>query len=131
MLKITQEVHNMSMLSKYFSEKEFRCPGSGVLMVDPDLLKALDELREIMGEPVYVTSGCRSPEHNKKVGGSDNSYHVTTDLRPCMAADLLVKTGHHRYRMIEAAIRAGFGGIGVYSNHIHVDVRDDLVMWRG
>jgi uncharacterized protein YcbK (DUF882 family) len=121
----------MTKISKHFTEKEFRCPGSNVLFVDKDLLTALDAMREDLGEPVYVTSGCRSPAHNKAIGGSEGSYHITTDLRPCQAADLLVKTGHHRYRMIEAAIRAGFGGIGVYQNHIHVDVRDDLIMWRG
>lgn len=36
----------------------------------------LDPLREAWGSPIYVTSGYRSPELNKKVKGAKTSQHV-------------------------------------------------------
>ena len=121
----------MAMVSKWFSEKEFRCTKSGILFVDPDFIAMLDALREEMGEAVRVTSGCRSVEHNNKVGGSTKSYHITTPLSPCRAADIAVPNGHYRYRLIDFAIKLGFGGIGVYEKHVHVDNRQVAVIWRG
>lgn len=121
----------MAKIAKYFSAKEFRCPGSGILFVDPDLLDMLDRLRELMGEPVYITSGCRSPEHNAKIGGSAASQHITTELTPCRAADIKAVGANRKYRLVQSAIDLGFGGIGVYKTHIHLDTRDMPVMWRG
>lgn len=36
----------------------------------------LDPVRELYGEPIRVTSGYRSPEVNRKVGGVNNSQHT-------------------------------------------------------
>lgn len=39
--------------------------------------KVLDPLRELLGQPVRVTSGYRCPALNKAVGGAGNSFHLT------------------------------------------------------
>lgn len=36
----------------------------------------LDPLREKIGKPLHITSGYRSPEYNKIIGGSINSQHM-------------------------------------------------------
>lgn len=36
----------------------------------------LNPLREWYGKPIYVNSGYRCPELNKKVGGAENSNHL-------------------------------------------------------
>lgn len=36
----------------------------------------LDEVREMLGKPVLVTSGYRSPDLNKIIGGSNTSHHT-------------------------------------------------------
>lgn len=36
----------------------------------------LDPLRRMYGEPIVITSGYRSPQLNKKVGGVANSWHT-------------------------------------------------------
>lgn len=38
--------------------------------------KVLDPLREALGKPVLITSGYRSPEVNRAVGGSKTSQHL-------------------------------------------------------
>lgn len=38
--------------------------------------KLLDPIRERWGAPITVTSGYRSPELNKRVGGVENSQHM-------------------------------------------------------
>ena len=47
----------------------------------------LDPLRERWGVPIYINSGYRCPELNKKVGGAKNSYHLRG-----MAADITAKS---------------------------------------
>jgi len=36
----------------------------------------LDPIRESYGSPIYINSGYRSPELNKKVGGAEKSGHL-------------------------------------------------------
>ena len=35
-----------------------------------------DNIREIFGHPIYITSGYRCPELNKVIGGKPNSQHL-------------------------------------------------------
>lgn len=41
------------------------------------IINTLDPLREKLQQPIYVSSGYRSVELNKKIGGSKNSQHLT------------------------------------------------------
>ena len=60
-------------MSEHFKPKEFAskdgAPSPWPEEVDPDLYLLLEEIRADFGEPIYINSGYRSPEHNKKVGG--------------------------------------------------------------
>lgn len=48
-----------------------------------NLVIVLDRIRLGIGVPMYINSGYRSDEHNRKVGGVLNSQHLT-----CSAADV-------------------------------------------
>ena len=37
----------------------------------------MDEVRKLLGKPIYVSSGFRNPVVNEAVGGSDTSSHLT------------------------------------------------------
>lgn len=83
-------------LSKNFSLKEMLVTSTGVANVPTDkeidnmkLLteKILQPLREYMNRPIIITSGYRSYDVNKRVGGSKTSQHCKGE-----AADLTAGT---------------------------------------
>lgn len=111
-------------ISDHFSDTEFEDSDAGIIpQVHPALLDALELMRVALGRPIMITSGYRSPAHNKAVGGADESFHMTN---PLMGVDIIV-AGVHPIDVAASAIKWGFqnGGIGVYptDGHVHLDVR--------
>lgn len=51
-----------------------------------ELCELLEQVREVVGGPLIVSSGVRCPELNARVGGSKNSQHMR-----CEAADIVPK----------------------------------------
>jgi zinc D-Ala-D-Ala carboxypeptidase len=101
-----------------FKPSEIACRGSGELLVNTRALDALQELRDRLGKPLIIASAYRSPAHNKKVGGAENSRHLAGD-----AFD--VSMANHDPDAFERAARAvGFMGFGFYrkSNFMHIDM---------
>ncbi|MFS8147645.1 D-Ala-D-Ala carboxypeptidase family metallohydrolase [Rhizobium sp. BR 249] len=84
----------------------------------PDLLKIIKAAETHFGRPVMVTSGYRDEEHNRLVGGADESMH-----KSCEAADIQID-GVSKWD-IAAYIRSlpSRGGVGTYchTDSIHVD----------
>lgn len=115
-------------LSPHFAEKEFCCRcGCGLVRVNVRLVDMLEELRACLGgRPVVINSGYRCPEHNRAVGGVRNSQHLAGN-----AADVVV-AGVSPSEVAATAKKAGFPGVGRYSNFTHVDVRpNDPARWGG
>ena len=52
---------------RHFTPEEMSCRKDGVLVVDPDFMQKLEEMRERLGFPMVVTSGYRTPEYNREV----------------------------------------------------------------
>lgn len=50
-------------MSKHFKLEEFACSTSGQALMNEQLLQALEEIRERLGEPMVITSGYRSDQH--------------------------------------------------------------------
>ena len=87
-----------------------------------ELMKNLQVLRDFYNKPITINSGYRSPEHNKKIGGVQNSQHVLGK-----AADIVVKGEDPAdvARTIEMLIRQGKmkqGGVGRYRTFTHYDI---------
>tara|TARA_R100001443_G_scaffold88007_1_gene94515 strand:- start:1018 stop:1368 length:351 start_codon:yes stop_codon:yes gene_type:complete len=103
---------------KYFTHNEFDSPdeaGSGKKM-KTDFLEMLDFAREEAEIPFKITSGFRTEEHNKKVGGVENSSH----LKGC-AADISCTSSSQRSIIIRSLINVGFTRLGIANSFIHVD----------
>lgn len=87
--------------------------------VKQELVDFLNQLRLRFGKALVVTSGYRSPEHNKAVGGVADSYHtqgLAADIRPEDQKDLPA--------LWELCRRLNVtGGVGIYDTFVHVDRR--------
>ena len=112
---------NNVYLSKHFRLREFQCRHCHAVIIEPELVRRLQRLRDELGVPVVVTSGYRCPEHNRAVKGSHTSYHLHG-----MAADIRKVPG------MEEKVYTIFadGGIGNYENYMHVDI-GPLRRWEG
>ncbi|MCK5768191.1 MAG: hypothetical protein KAH35_07460, partial [Candidatus Atribacteria bacterium] len=53
-------------LTEYFSLCEFECPCCKRVMLSPDLLVRLNHLRMAINKPIYINSGYRCKEENKR-----------------------------------------------------------------
>lgn len=101
-------------------------PGSGAFM-DEEFLRMIDAARELAGMPFIINSGFRTPAHNRAVGGSDTSSHMSG-----YAADIRATSSNRRWIVIAACLQAGFTRIGVADTFVHVDCDPDKaenVMW--
>jgi zinc D-Ala-D-Ala carboxypeptidase len=102
-------------IPEFFTEREFRCPCCGECDMKHDFIEQLYAMRLIAQFSFVVSSGFRCSNHNAAVGSkSENHVHGR-------AADVLCASDRLRKAIIEAAIRAGFGRIGIHQNFIHVD----------
>lgn len=99
---------------KYFKESE-------VVGLKPEFVAMLDKARGIAGVPFIITSGLRSPEKNKEVGGKANSAHLTGE-----AVDIACTDSAKRFKIVTALLNVGFKRIEVTNKHIHVDVSKTL-----
>lgn len=109
-------------ITEYFKVKEFACKdGSPIVFVDEYLAMLLNILRETIKKPVIITSGYRTPEHNKKVGGAKYSYHIRG-----MAADIIVKDMAPKDVAKELnKLAPNSCGIIVYKSWVHFDTRNN------
>lgn len=108
------------MALKYFKLSEFDdAPGTGKNM-KKDFLKKLDKARAIADVPFKITSGYRSKETNKRVGGVSTSSHLKG-----LAADISCKDSSTRQKIISGLIKAGFTRIGIADTFIHCDTDKD------
>lgn len=108
----------------YYDEFECQC-GCGVGIMSPMFMERLQHLRVFYDKPIAITSGVRCLAHNSAVGGSPKSRHLVGN-----AADLAIDNAADRYRIAQLALKLGFGGIGIGSSFVHLDLRSSLpVLW--
>ena len=111
------------MKIEYFKLSEFdakdangkKIPGTGGQMRASTLVKC-DLLRELYRKPLVVSSGIRTPERNKQVGGVKNSSHLlgyAVDWKDISDDEMIV--------FLDAAWTAGFCRFGIMATGIHTD----------
>jgi zinc D-Ala-D-Ala carboxypeptidase len=116
----TAATYDWSLASPYFTPIELRCKGDGSLLVHWPSLVLMNKLRQLWGKPIQINSYYRSPEHNKKIGGSPNSQHLLGRAFDCRVTDP---------KFVEMASKLGFNGIGLYDTFTHIDTRQGQARW--
>ncbi len=93
-----------------------------VACLKPQLVKMLKSIESHYGQSVVITSGYRSPGHNRQVRGAKNSLHMF-----CAAADFQVP-GVSKWDLAKyLRSMPNRGGVGTYCNteSVHIDVGPD------
>ena len=107
-------------VSRNFHASEFvcHCRTCDITLIDEELLKRLQILRDLWGSEINITSGYRCQRHNQRtIGSAQFSYHMCGK-----AADIAIpKIGckQHFIKYIDAVFPYYYEGNGF----VHVDVR--------
>ena len=117
---------NNIKISKDFLLSEFQSPDTHTVKLDPRLVKLNQAFRDRVGVPYTPNSAYRTPEHNKRVGGSPKSQHLEGK-----AIDIPLLKGYTIDEMADIAEEIGFDGIGKYNTFVHLDVRGKRARWDG
>ena len=92
----------MAKDTKHFKVSEFSCHcGCGYNIIDQRVINMAQIIRDALGVPVKVNSGCRCDKHNAKVGGVKGSKHTKG-----LAADLSCSLGAKRLFAVVADLKA-------------------------
>ena len=123
-------------MTKNFKIEEFECKCGCEMPCDVydniiKLASQLQFLRDYTGRPITINSAYRCPEHNAKIGGSKTSQHLLGK-----AADITIQSlkPAEVYKLIEELIDMGHllqGGLGLYDNFVHYDIRKKKARWNG
>ena len=128
-IKYSLKADGEKQVSKNFKVKEFRCKdGSDTILIDVDFVNdKLQKIRDHFKVPVIINSAYRTESYNKKVGGVSKSYHMKGQ-----AFDIVVKgISTKDVASYAETLLNNTGGIGVYSNFIHIDSRKEKSRWKG
>ena len=111
------------MLSKDFKVSEFRyLDGSDEILIDIELVRALQYIRDYFDKPLHINSAYRTEEHNAEIGGCEESYNLLG-----RGVDFYVEDIPN----LEVAVLAelmGIKGIIVFTdtnNSLHIDSREE------
>ena len=106
-------------MSKYFSPNENGLDEGRFEKLQPELLEKLDELRELYGKPIHITSSYRSPEHPIEARKEKPGEHTFG-----AAVDIGAVGGYDAFMLVNFAMRVGFTRIGVSrkNSFIHLGI---------
>lgn len=109
-----------TQLTTNFTKEEFSCPCCGKNNIDLILVNCLQILRNELRKSIIITSGCRCTDHNRSVGGSENSLHLAGKAADFHVPGMPTKTIAELCSLLP---KFRNGGIGLYDTHVHVDIR--------
>ena len=124
----SKEKDGQTKLSENFKVKEFASTdGSDPIFIAPELVEVLQKIRTHFNKSVTINSAFRTAARNAAVGGAKYSQHLYGT-----AADIVV-SGVAPKQVAEYAekLMPNTGGIGIYSNFTHIDVRKTKSRWNG
>ena len=100
-------------------------PDCTTTLIDTDLIAGLDSLSDILGKP-NIDCGFRCAKHNAEVGGVPDSQHLlgkAADVSSPFSKPNEIAAAGERIEVFAD------GGIGLYSNFVHLDVRGHRARW--
>lgn len=112
----------MGDLTENFSRWEFACKcGCGFDDINICLVNRLQVVRDIIQVSIIINSGCRCKAHNKAVGGSSVSFHLTGEATDwCFP----LSTSENLYFQVAMMLKNWSGGFHYYKDKrfFHTDM---------
>ncbi len=118
----------MGDITKNFDRAEFECRCYTCRAIpEPrpatklEVILALQDMRDLLGQPLLVDRGISCPVHNQELGGARDSRHLPQHAD---GVDVRCLDSAERYRIVRAAVYLGrFQFIEVCPSHVHLDMR--------
>ena len=119
----------MDKIVLHFKKEEFMCKcGCKTNLINMKIIHILENLREMVKKPIIITSGYRCYNHNKKIGGKENSAHLFG-----LAADFYVLGISTSIAWVLLEKHNNISGMGHYLDTvpkiIHIDIKDRFQRW--
>ena len=124
---LTMEIRHPETGAVLFAGHELASPDSSEIRLAIGFATELMNLRVQFARPMRVTSCCRTPAHNKAVGGGLMSYHLTEGnlSHGTCAIDIRVPNDSYRADLVRLALNGGWA-VGIYRTFVHLDRRVDF-----
>ena len=110
-----------------FKREEFQCQHCKADGIQEPLVAKIQELRNLYGKPMKITSGYRCAKHPIEAKKATPGTHALG-----IAADIGVE-GAAAHEVLALAFKLGFTGVGVQQKgagrFIHLDIRADKTVW--
>lgn len=120
---------NWEKYKPYFRKEEFDCKcGCGKNNMTEKQMDMLLAARIEADIPFIINSGARCETHNMYVGGNEESEHLFGE-----GTDIKCILSTHRWKIINALLKAGFKRIGIATTYIHAGSNFDKpqeVIWK-
>ena len=121
-------------ITPHFTRRELGSPDTGEVRFEPGFLDALEALRRAFGEPMAITSGCRTHAHNAALQrdglpAHPTSLHMIDNPKwhtDACAVDVSCRDSAYRWRLLRAATDHDFA-LGLGSNFLHLDLRQRFI----
>ena len=115
----------MAKDTKNFKVSEFSCHcGCGYNVIDQRVLDMAQVIRDAIGLPIHINSGCRCEKNNARAGGVKGSFHVQGK-----AADLSCSIGALKLFAIICDMKARgelseleYAILYIKKNFVHIDI---------
>lgn len=130
---LLQSAYNMKDI-KYFKLSEMKCQCGGKYctgypaIINKQLMKNIDYLRNDSGSAITITSGLRCSTHNRNVGGASGSYH-TKGRAVDIVSNVLTSTKSKRKQLVKRwntfkKNHYAYSDSSNMGNAVHLDVYD-------
>jgi len=121
-------------ITENFSKSEFDSKDGAEMPEDVyfnivKLANQLQYVRNYLNKPIKINSGYRSPEHNKAIGGVENSQHLFGKAADVVISELPPKIV---YQLLDDLMSKGEilqGGLGLYNTFVHYDISKTKRRW--
>ncbi|HEO1391259.1 D-Ala-D-Ala carboxypeptidase family metallohydrolase [Legionella pneumophila] len=111
-----------------FRRDELKCKHTGECNMHPEMMRILQDIRNELGRPIFISSGYRSVKHPVEQEKDKPGEHTYG-----MAVDILCH-GERAIKIIDLAINHGIKRIGVHQKgnangrFVHIGIADRFML---